>query len=174
MTSWLPPHTGAAKPGWWIRPDLSPPPPGFRIVADTREQLPYFEGEPWCGRGTLATGDYSLRGFEGRVVIERKSLPDLYGSVSSGRERFQREFERLAKIPRAILLVEGTYRDIIDPDPEVVRSRMLPTSVEGTVLSWCLRWGVWPIFAGGRRQAERLVFRTLALWYLENGEGDDL
>ena len=160
----------AREPVWWVRPDLVEPPPDFRVVVDTREQLPLFEGEPWTVTGTLHTGDYSLLGHTARVVVERKSLSDLYGSVAQGRERFEREFERLALIPGAVLLIEGSYRDVIDPDPRELRSQMNPVSVEGTVISWCQRARVVPLFAGNRTLAKRLCFRWLALWFLEHGD----
>ena len=167
----------AALP-WHLRPDLVAPPDGFRIVVDTREQTPLFSPSPGPGmpgdgyavRDTLTTGDYSLLGHEARITIERKSLQDLYGSCSSGRERFQREFERLAEFPTAILLIEATYRAVIEPDPGEIRSLMNPWSVEGTVIHWCQEYGVIPLFAGSHAMARRLCSRWLAIWWMDHGD----
>lgn len=104
----------AKKPRWHIRPDLVAPPEGFRVVVDTREQAPYFVGRPWAQVGTLKTGDYSLEGFQDRVCVERKSLPDAFGSYGRGRERFEREHERLAAMDSAIL-IEASYAALLDP-----------------------------------------------------------
>ena len=67
-----------------------PPPP---IVIDTREQAPWtfnkglvverFGAAFPTEVGTLDTGDYSVRGLEDRVRIERKSLDDFVRSVMS-------------------------------------------------------------------------------------------
>jgi len=67
------------------------------VVCDSREQLPY-RFDRWAGvrifRGTLPTGDYSLAGYEDRLAVERKSLEDLLGCLTFGRERFERELRR--------------------------------------------------------------------------------
>jgi ERCC4-type nuclease len=155
----------AEKEVWWVRPDRTPPPLDFKIIIDTREQVPFFAQSSFAQRGTLKSGDYSIFGHESEIAIERKSIQDLYGSCAQGRARFEREFERLAQIPTAILLVEGDWCNIVDPMPGAVRSAMNPTSVEGTILSWCLKYHVLFFPAGPRRRAERLCFRILALWY---------
>ena len=71
------------------------------IIIDTREQLPFFVSPHWDEKITktvkgLTSGDYSLIGFENVVAIERKSLADLYSSLTNDRKRFEREFQRLA------------------------------------------------------------------------------
>jgi hypothetical protein len=106
----------AEKPRWHLRPDLVPPPSDFRVVVDTREQAPLFSGEPWSVRGTLHTGDYSLLGHEGEVCLERKSLEDAYGTFGRGRERFERELERMRVYRTKAILIEGTYADVLDPE----------------------------------------------------------
>ena len=65
----------------------------MRIAIDTREQLPYvFDCETELK--TLKTGDYSLVGGEHLISIERKSADDLVGSLTAGRERFEKELHR--------------------------------------------------------------------------------
>lgn len=71
----------------------------MKIICDTREQAPYaFTGQKYAGTvveaGTLQTGDYSLAGLTDHIALERKSLSDLTGTLTRGRERFQRECER--------------------------------------------------------------------------------
>lgn len=160
----------AAKPHWWVDPILSPPPPEFCVIVDTREQLPLFlDGfQPWTRRGTLQTGDYSLAGYESRVCLERKSIDDLFGSCAQGRARFEREWARMAGFDRAALLLEATYRQVINPIG--VQSAMNPTSVEGTILAWSHRYRVDVLFAGSHQEAARLAFRWLAFWWLNEQE----
>ena len=59
--------------------------------------------------GTLATGDYSVRGYEGEFTVERKSLPDLVRSVTHDRERFVRELERMRAFEFRRLLVVAPF-----------------------------------------------------------------
>ncbi len=77
----------------------------MKIVRDSREQSPFhFEDARFDGveviEGTLTTGDYSIAGLESRVAVERKSLADFIGSISTGRERFEREVDQGARIGR--------------------------------------------------------------------------
>jgi ERCC4-type nuclease len=145
----------------------------FTIVVDTREQLPFrFEelrGDGKDGRcplfvpishSPLATGDYSLEGFEDRIAIERKSLADLFATLSQGRRRFQRELERLAGYDFAAVVIEADWRTITCDPPE--RSRLLPKTVFRSVIAWQLRyprihWWTCP----NRRFAEIATFRLL-------------
>ena len=62
------------------------------IYIDTREQKPLsFSVDSLVS--TLKYGDYSCSPNRG-VVVERKSLQDLCGTLSAGYERFQREIDR--------------------------------------------------------------------------------
>lgn len=112
-------------------PAIPPMPP---IVVDTREGLPYrFEGlrsDRKDGRqlltvqtvtSTLAAGDYSLQGFETQVAIERKSLPDLFGTLGRGRKRFETELARLAEMRFAAVVVEGDWRNVLNRWPPELR-----------------------------------------------------
>jgi ERCC4-type nuclease len=47
------------------------------LVVDSREQEPLTFSRLHSVRGTLQTGDYSIRGLEELFSIERKSIPDL-------------------------------------------------------------------------------------------------
>ena len=88
-------------------------PEGWRptIVVDTREQTPLSFSFPSI-IGTLPTADYSVSGLEEDFAVERKSLPDLFGSLTSGRDRFRRELQRLLAYPFRRLLVIGSEAEI--------------------------------------------------------------
>ena len=99
-------------------PELKPPKPPTdgkflpTIIVDTREQTPLqFLNLP-CIVAGLTTGDYTVRGLEDDLCIERKSLPDLYGSLTSGRERFMRELHRMRSYNFARLLIIGSEHEI--------------------------------------------------------------
>lgn len=119
----------------------------MRIVIDTREQRPLA---PWRApkkgddaqlivvgpdrrprfifptfRAKLDAGDYSIEGLETVIFVERKAIPDLYGSLFGGgvlvngerrgnAERLEEEFAR-ASAPtyqRRLVLIEGTQEDL--------------------------------------------------------------
>lgn len=86
------------------------------IVFDSREQKPlsfsnlHIRGvkELQTERYKLDVGDYSIKGQETEVFIERKSSADLYGTLFQGRERFERELERAKNYEYKYLVIEDT------------------------------------------------------------------
>lgn len=79
------------------------------IIEDTREQTPLdfsgFRGVESVRSG-LKTGDYSVQGYEDKICFERKSIPDLVGTLIGGHERFLREMDRMKDYEEKYILVE--------------------------------------------------------------------
>jgi hypothetical protein len=156
----------------------------FKVVVDTREQLPYeFSGMTGSAGELLAvptvvkglpSGDYSIDGLEGEIAIERKSLDDLYGSVTWGRERFEREIERLDCQQGlggfAAVVIEATWPEIVNPSafrPGWI-NQTEPRCVEATIVSWSLRYPRVHWWAcGDRRGAEQRTFSILKKFWEE-------
>jgi ERCC4-type nuclease len=111
----------------------------------------------------LVTGDYSIDGFEDLVTIERKTLPDLYGTLGQGRERFQAEHERMAQMAFAAVVIESDLATAIARPP--AESRLHPICVYRTWLSWSSRYGVHWWWVSGRRGAEKTTFHALRLFW---------
>ena len=126
-------------------------------IVDTREQCPLalepLQAEP----GTLATGDYSVRGLEHIVALERKSLSDLLSCIGRERERFDREVQRLLAYPVRALVVESTWPEI---EAGGWRSRITPAAAMGSLLGW-VAVGLPVIMAGDHERAGRYVSRLL-------------
>lgn len=81
------------------------------IIEDTREQTPLdFTGHRGVEsvRSGLKTGDYSVQGYEDQICFERKSVPDLVGTLIGGHERFLREMDRMKDYQVKYILVEHT------------------------------------------------------------------
>ena len=75
-----------------------------QIIVDTREQKPFqFEGHTLI-ESKLEYGDYSLHP-NNKLAVERKSLNDFYGTLSGGRERFEREIQKAKKLEGYIVVV---------------------------------------------------------------------
>jgi DNA excision repair protein ERCC-4 len=133
------------------------------IVVDTREQLPYsfacITPPPEVVRATLGTGDYSLKGYEDKIVVERKSLGDAYNTFGQGRKRFQRELERMINYQFAAIVIEADWDTIVRRPP--ARSRLLPKSVVASIAAWSQRFGVHFWTCPNRDFAERWTYRLL-------------
>lgn len=81
------------------------------IIEDSREQNPLNLGDirgVEVVRQGLKTGDYSLVGHEDEICFERKSVPDLVGTLIGGHERFLREMDRMKGYEVKYILVEHT------------------------------------------------------------------
>jgi DNA excision repair protein ERCC-4 len=134
----------------------------MKILVDTREHLPYtferFEGVQVV-RGTLETGDYSLVGLEHLACIERKSIDDLLGCLTSGRARFERELARMRPYQLKAVVVECSLRDISRGN---YRSQMNPEAALQSVIAFQVRYSVPFVWAGNRAGGEYLTHGLLA------------
>lgn len=133
-------------------------------VRDTREQ----DGCGWNFRASknmgsmvtkkLDTGDYSVEGMEHLIMIERKTIGDLWSTLTSGRERFIKEMERALKIPARYLIIEGNLSDI---DKGYKFSKVTPEFIHASLISLQVKYGIHVIFAGRQDIAQTYVRRLL-------------
>lgn len=139
----------------------------FVVIVDSREQRPYaFDDIREQGRELmistcrtgLTTGDYSIRGLENVIAIERKTKVDLYGTVGRGRARFKREIERLAAMTAPALVLECDLKSMLRR-PRY--SKMSPLSVLHSLISWSVRFRIPVWTCPGRRSAEIVTYRLL-------------
>lgn len=147
------------------------------IIRDSQEKLPYdfasivrpvlrFTVED----GHLKTGDYTVRIHgavlpDDNIVIERKTLADLYTTLGQRRKQFEAEFQRMSLYGHAALVLEAGLEQIALPSSWLSHpSQLHPKSVFGTLFAWSQRYGVhvWP--CPGRRFAEQATFRMLERW----------
>lgn len=128
------------------------------IIQDTREQ------KPWDFRphqavveiAKLDTGDYSIKGMESKVCVERKSVHDFVNTIIHSKKRFSAEMDRMRLIPHRIIVVEGTLREI---NKHQYRSMVHPNAVLGMSNFITVNTGTPVIFAD---DAE------MAAWYVES------
>jgi len=173
-------HRGIRKTQFQESPNRNLTTAQFRIIVDTREQHPWtftnLEADKKQGGGllyvrlcreALRTGDYSIDGYQEKVTVERKSIEDLVQTLTTGRERFKREHERMADmgVGNAVCIVEGAWGDIWSNS---TGSRMLPKTIHRTAFSWFEKYGVPWFFCGSRRWAEESAFRYLEKWFQHN------
>lgn len=127
------------------------------FITDSREQCPY----QFTGRKTesaaLSVGDYSIKGLEGEISIERKS-DDLIQSICQDRERFERELERSRSLKYFALVVETSLTELTMGR---YRSRMTPQSAIQTLLTFSVRYGIPVFFAESRESEKKLLSEIL-------------
>jgi DNA excision repair protein ERCC-4 len=134
---------------------VSAPIPLLRVLCDSREQRPFpFPEGVTIERTTLGEADYSTPMLIDRVRIERKSGTDLATTLTFGRERFDREVERLKRFPHRLVIVEADLGDFFQGR---IQTRMHPNALVGSLASLYARHGIPTIFAHSPVVAGRLV-----------------
>lgn len=132
------------------------------VIVDTREQRPWVLDPRYYAtdRATLDTGDYSVRGLEDRLRIERKSLGDFVGTAIGDWLRFRKELNRLASFDVALIVVEA---DLDDVWAHRYESEASPDSVVGRANGIFLDHGVPVVWWGARSGCVAMVENFLAL-----------
>lgn len=124
------------------------------VIVDSREQTPLRFERLTSRLGTLTSGDYAPAGLEHLVAIERKSMDDLVGSLTTDRERFERELHRLRGFRFARVLVTAPRADLLAGR---YRSKATPAALLASVTAFEVRYAVPFVFAEDETEAARLV-----------------
>jgi len=131
-----------------------------RVIDVRTERVPLY---------TQGLGDYSIRGMEDLIQIERKG-DDLPGSLAQRRTEFEAEIRRLSEgCEYAAVIVEHPWRDILDDAHEHgARAK----SIFRTVVQWQVQFpGVHWWFCESRPMAEAVTFRLLErFWWAKQRE----
>ncbi len=130
----------------------------LEILVDAHERYPYRFADQQVRpvKRPLACGDYAVA-LDGKIVaaVERKSLPDLVGSLTSGRLRFA--LGELATLPRAAVVVEDRYSQVF------ALTRLRPAQVADGLAELQVRWpSIAIVFCETRKLAEEWTYRFLA------------
>src|SRR5262245_15168243 len=132
------------------------------IVIDTRERTPLIFRRFESVTGTLAAGDYSVRGGEDLFAIERKSIADLVSCCAGqGRRRFDRQLHRLGAYRFRRLLIVG-HR--IEVEQHRYRSNLSPKAILSTLAAFEVRHDVPVVWTSEPEEAAALVERW-AWWF---------
>ena len=124
----------------------------MKIIIDTREQKPLEFSVP-TKRGTLAVGDYRAEFSDGsvsQVVFERKSINDLFGTLSKGYDRFKREIIKSKEEGISlIIIVEGSLRRVLSG---CINSQRTPISIVYQIFTIRIRYGIETVFCNTREE----------------------
>ena len=147
----------------------------FTIIRDSREKTGCgwkFNASANCEGMVikkLDTGDYSLEGYEDLIMIERKTIPDLWGSLGQWRKRFMKEMDRALEYPIRYLVIEGTVSDI---NRGFRYSKLSAEYIFASLISLEVKYGIHVVFTNKREDIARTYVRKLLsklFQYCEDG-----
>lgn len=148
----------------------------FTIIRDTREQ----KGKGWLFRASancegmesikLDVGDYTIKGLEDILAIERKTVGDLWNTLGTAKnyKRFIREWERGSDHKMKFLIIEGSLADI---DKGYRWSRVPVNNIHAKLISLQVNYNVHVIFAGKLDCARVYARRLMAKVFKYHQEG---
>lgn len=138
----------------------------FTIIRDTREK----KGKGWHFRASancegmevikLDVGDYTIKGLEGILMIERKTIGDLWGTLGNptNYRRFLREIKRAEKHPYKFLIIEASLADI---NRGYSFSKVTANNIHAKLVSLQVKHNLHVIFAGRQDRARQYVRRLM-------------
>jgi len=140
-------------------------PHGFKLVVDTREQLPLFQDPPGkliILREKLDHGDYSIKGFEDQFAVERKMLSDFYGYIGKERKRTVEKLKVLGSMQWAALIVECEEDDLLFSS---IYTQLTPEHARQALVSMRVRYGIHVYISSEREKLERFVLDHAIKFY---------
>ena len=131
------------------------------ILCDTREQNPLQFNHPYV-EGTenvaLSVGDYCVRykdTHQPLIFFERKTIPDLFGTMGKGYKRFRREVKRSQENKsELIIIIEGTVTDILRGTKY---SQVTGIRILRTILSVWDKYKVVSVFCRDRKEMATFI-----------------
>jgi hypothetical protein len=141
----------------------------LEITVDSHERYPwtFSAQQATTRRQALPAGDYAVT-LDGRVIatVERKSLADLVGTLTSGKLRYL--MADLATVPRAALVIEDRWSSVFKLD------RVRPSTVTEGLAEAQVRFPTVPIvFCETRQLAQEWTYRFLGAAIAHHGEHAD-
>lgn len=144
----------------------------YTIIVDTREQEPLYNKNTI--RHKLEVGDYSLEingiSHENKIAIERKSLPDLFQTLTHGHARFKKELTKARTYEYFAILIEGTYTQIQNKDyPGSYHTRMKGYVINKILFTLHVKYGINVIF-GENKIVCRQIINNIFESYINKNE----
>lgn len=135
-------------------------PEGFVLVIDTSEQLPFFLESRYGAmkpdyrdisfvKDSLEHGDYSVKGFEDKLAVERKMTSDFFSYAGKERSQTECKLEAMNALRWKALVVEAALDDLLSPHQFFTLLR--PQQVWGFLKSLQVKYGL-HLFCHRRRE----------------------
>lgn len=146
----------------------------LKIIQDSREQIPWEFSFADVFVDTLKTGDYTLEGFENKIIIERKKSPsEIAQNLGSDFVRFRKELERMKSFSFAYIICEFSLEELLTFPKNIPFKNDI--KINGKYLVKTLStfkdlYGIEVIYAGSREKAiEKAEELFEIILELENG-----
>ena len=138
------------------------------ILIDTREQQsPLFGRYPkgmTVSCQTLKLGDYSLRGMEHLIAVERKQISDLINYCTVDRVATKLKMQKLSKLEWAGLLIEARESEIYRP---YQFSDVSPGAIRQSLVSFSVRYKVHVYIGDTEKCRMWLLDRLIKFWKIK-------
>ena len=137
------------------------------IIEDSREQSNLEFNSPlveYVMKSKLEYGDYAaiINGEMAPIVFERKSLPDLYGTLGKGMVRFKKEINRSIEDDRKlVIIVEKPLKTVVKG---YRRSKMRGISVVRTLFTLMLKHHIPFVLCSNREEMELYITECFNSW----------
>lgn len=140
----------------------------MNIIIDTREQKPLSFNGHKTTRRKLDEGDYNIKELEEKIVIERKSLPDLYQSITSDHERFKKEILRSKEKNKLfIIYIEGTLEEFYSKKWSDRELKTKPETLRKIIETMEERHKIIIIECANRDEMSKTIVEDLERWRKE-------
>ena len=140
------------------------------IIADDREKQAYESAKYRVERGRLPIGDFSIKGLENKIAVERKTFCDLTACLGQKREkkRFEGELFRSQALDYFAIVVEASFDDLVTTGNGNRAHRVQ------SLLSLTVRYKTPIFFAGDRERGRWLTINLLENYWVQMMETVDL
>jgi len=142
--------------------------PKHIILQDTREQIPlqFYHPEILVKVKKLNYGDYTIKFLDGsysNTVFERKTIADVFGTLTKGHERFKRELKRArTDNVKLIIIIEGSLEKVFKG---IRYSKIQGLAIVKILFSLWMKYGVIPVFTKNRKEVSAyIILYYLAEW----------
>lgn len=136
----------------------------MKIIIDTREknQLEFpFEFVTETINQKLPVGDYHVEfkdNYKPPLMFERKSLPDLYGTLGKGYKRFKKEIQKSKELDiKLILIIEGSLTKV---SKGLARSDMKGETIVKRLFTLWVKHNLIVVFCKDRTEMARFIYET--------------
>jgi ERCC4-type nuclease len=148
----------------------------FHIIVDTREQQPWSFDHHVVSCEKLDTGDYSVRGLENTLCIERKkSVSEIANNITE--KRFKDVVGRMAQYKYSFLLLEFDFDNVLSyPVGSNVPKRMWdklkisPNFIIKHLVELQVFFNIKVLFCGSPSNAERMALSIMKKVYEIEGQ----
>lgn len=135
----------------------------FTIIIDTREQKPWSFNDYMVSHAKLDTGDYSIKGLENILCIERKrNVAEIANNITES--RFKDVIGRMSNIKHSFLLLEFDLEDVMNypigstiPKKLWSKIRISPQYILKHIVDLQIEHNIHIIFCSSSSNAEKIA-----------------